>query len=45
MGNKIVEGLSALTTSSQEVTPDILVMNFTIRYRTGKFGRLHIAMC
>jgi glyoxylase-like metal-dependent hydrolase (beta-lactamase superfamily II) len=30
MGNKIVEGLSALTTSSQEVTPDILVMNFTI---------------
>jgi len=30
MGNKIVEGLSAMTTSSQEVIPDILVMNFTV---------------
>lgn len=30
MGNKIVEGLSAMTTTSQEVTPDILVLNFTI---------------
>lgn len=30
MGNKIVEVLSALTTSSQEVTQDILVMNFTV---------------
>ena len=30
MGNKIVEGLSALTTSSDEVLPDILVLNFTI---------------
>ena len=30
MGNKIVEGLSALTTSSQEILPDILLMNFTI---------------
>ena len=30
MGNKIVEGLSAMTTSSREVAPDILVMNFTI---------------
>jgi glyoxylase-like metal-dependent hydrolase (beta-lactamase superfamily II) len=30
MGNKLVEGLSAMTTSSQEVIPDILVMNFTI---------------
>jgi glyoxylase-like metal-dependent hydrolase (beta-lactamase superfamily II) len=30
MGNKIAEGLSAMNTTSQEVTPDILVMNFTI---------------
>lgn len=30
MSNKIVEGLPAITTSSQEVTQDILVMNFTI---------------
>ncbi|KMT22269.1 MBL fold metallo-hydrolase [Clostridium cylindrosporum] len=30
MGNKIVEGLSAITTSLQEPTSDILVMNFTI---------------
>lgn len=30
MGNKLVEGLSAMTTSSQEVTSDILVLNFTI---------------
>ena len=30
MGNKLVEGLSAITTSSQEVNRDILVMNFTV---------------
>lgn len=30
MGSKIAEGLSAITTSSEEVTSDILVMNFTI---------------
>ena len=30
MGNKVVEVLSALTTSSQEAAPDILVMNFTV---------------
>jgi len=30
MGNKIVEGLSALTSSSKEVIPDILVMDFTV---------------
>lgn len=30
MGNKLVEGLSALTTTAQEIAPDILVMNFTI---------------
>jgi hypothetical protein len=30
MGNKIVEGLSAITTTSQEILPDILVMNFTV---------------
>lgn len=30
MGNKIIEGLSEITTTSQEVTSDILVMNFTI---------------
>jgi len=30
MGNKIVEGLSALTTSTQEVTPEILVLEFTV---------------
>lgn len=30
MGNKIAEALSALTTSSHKVTPDILVLDFTI---------------
>ena len=30
MGNKLVESMSALATSSLEVTPDILVMNFTV---------------
>jgi len=30
MGNKLVEGLSAMTTSSLEVTPDILVLEFTV---------------
>ena len=30
MGNKMVEGLSAISTSSQEILPDILLMNFTI---------------
>lgn len=30
MGDNIVEGLSAMTTSSEEVTPDILVLQFTI---------------
>lgn len=30
MVNKIVKGLSAMTTTSDEVTPDILVMDFTI---------------
>jgi len=30
MGNKIAEWLSALTTTSQEVTADILVLQFTI---------------
>ncbi len=30
MGNKIVEWMSAMNTSSLEVMPDILVMNFTI---------------
>ncbi|MDS1030740.1 MBL fold metallo-hydrolase [Bacillota bacterium LX-D] len=30
MGNKIVEGLAAITSSTQEVTTDILVLNFTI---------------
>jgi glyoxylase-like metal-dependent hydrolase (beta-lactamase superfamily II) len=30
VGNKIVEGLSAMTATSQEVTPDILLMDFTI---------------
>jgi len=30
MGNKIVKWLSAITTSSQEVTPDTLVLEFTI---------------
>ncbi|MBU5483996.1 MBL fold metallo-hydrolase [Clostridium sp. MSJ-11] len=30
MGNKLVEGLSAVTTSSLQVTPDILVLQFTI---------------
>lgn len=30
MRNKMVEGLSAITTSSQEITPDILVLQFTI---------------
>lgn len=30
MGNKLVEFLSSLTTSSQEVTPDILVLEFRV---------------
>ncbi|AEG60744.1 MBL fold metallo-hydrolase [Desulforamulus ruminis] len=30
MGNKIIEGLSAITTSLKEVTPDIQVLQFTI---------------
>lgn len=30
MGNRIVERLSALTKSSREILPDILMMNFTI---------------
>lgn len=30
MGNKMVEGLSAMTTSAEEVTPDILLLQFTI---------------
>lgn len=30
MGNKLVEGLSALSTTSREIIPDILVMNFTV---------------
>lgn len=30
MGNKIVEGLAALTKSSQEVAPDILVIKFKV---------------
>ena len=30
MGNKLVEGLSKITTSSKEIKRDILVMNFTI---------------
>lgn len=30
MGNKLVEGLSAMTTSAEEVTPDILLLQFTI---------------
>lgn len=30
MSNKIVEALSSMTTSLMEVTPDVLVMNFTI---------------
>lgn len=30
MGNKIVEALSAMNTTSLELTPDIMVMNFTI---------------
>lgn len=30
MKNKMVEGLSALSTSSEEISPDILLMNFTI---------------
>lgn len=30
MGNILVEGLSAITTSSKEVTPDILALQFTI---------------
>jgi glyoxylase-like metal-dependent hydrolase (beta-lactamase superfamily II) len=30
MGNKIVEGLSAMTTSSLQITPDILILQFTI---------------
>ncbi len=31
MGNKIVEVLSVMNTTSLEITPDILMMNFTIR--------------
>lgn len=30
MGNKIVEGLSSLTTSAEEVTSDILLLQFTV---------------
>lgn len=30
MGNKLVEGMSAMASSTSEVTPDILIMNFTI---------------
>ena len=30
MGNKLVEGLSALTTSAKELAPDILLLEFTI---------------
>lgn len=30
MGNKLVEKLSAMTSSTEEVTPDILVMNFRV---------------
>lgn len=30
MGNKIIEGLSALTTTSEEITGDILVLQFTV---------------
>lgn len=30
MGNKLVEGLSAMTTSAKEILPDILLMNFTV---------------
>lgn len=30
MGNKMVEGLSAMNTSAKEILPDILLMNFTI---------------
>ncbi|MDF2545355.1 MAG: beta-lactamase domain protein [Anaerosolibacter sp.] len=30
MGNKLVEGLSALTTSSREITSDILALEFTV---------------
>lgn len=30
MGNKIVEALSAVTSSSKKVTPDIILMNFTV---------------
>lgn len=30
MGNKLVEGLSALSTSSQEIAPDILILQFTV---------------
>lgn len=30
MGNKIVEALAALTTTTQEVCPDLLVINFTV---------------
>ncbi|KGK82445.1 metallo-beta-lactamase family protein [Desulfosporosinus sp. HMP52] len=38
MGNKLVEFLSKLTTSSKEVTPDILILQFTIvnAYLVGK---------
>jgi glyoxylase-like metal-dependent hydrolase (beta-lactamase superfamily II) len=30
MGTKLVEGLSAMNTTSIQITPDILIMNFTI---------------
>lgn len=30
MGNKLVEVMSAMTTTAQEITPDIFVMDFTI---------------
>ena len=30
MGTKIIEWLSAITTATQEVAPDILVLEFTV---------------
>ncbi len=30
MGNKMVEGLASMNTSSKEITSDILIMDFTI---------------
>jgi hypothetical protein len=40
MGNQLVEGLSAITTSSVEATPNILVLQFTIvnAFLVGKPG-------